>query len=256
MYRILFRHSDFLKLPEDHQLFLIRLAHVADDLRHVFYLCVAAERGTHSRSADERKLALHQLLFGVRLVYSLLYEGWKVIDSAWNGKALGKAWNSKLSDKARTGLAFLGKYFAQPNLSRTIRDNFGFHYLPDQLQEPLARAPNRSDELITGKYSGNIFYPFAEEIRSLALLQAAVPPESGKLWGENASEADIREAAIRLYEGYMAVREAFDAFANHVLVTMVKSLPYKTEKFVVPRVTKLSEMSPVLFVEEPNASKT
>lgn len=92
VYRILFRHSDFRQLPEEYQLFFIRLAHVADDLRHVFYLCVAAERGTHSSSSDERKLAVHQLLFGVRLIYSILYEGWNVIDSAWNGQALGRAW--------------------------------------------------------------------------------------------------------------------------------------------------------------------
>jgi len=36
IYRILFRHSDFRQLPEEHQLFFIRLAHVADDLRQSF----------------------------------------------------------------------------------------------------------------------------------------------------------------------------------------------------------------------------
>jgi hypothetical protein len=195
---------------------------------------------------------MHQLLFGVRLVYSILYEGWKVIDSAWNGQALGRAWNSQLSDEARSGLAFLGRYFAQPNLSRTIRDNFGFHYLADLLRGPLAHTANRSDEIVTGKRSANIFYPFAEEIRTLALLQATVPEQRGRLWDHRASEEDMRQAAIRLYEAYRPVQEAFDAFANHVLVKMVKSLPYQTEEFTPPHVAKLSEMSSVLFVEEPS----
>src|SRR2546427_2851903 len=95
LYRIKFNHSDFRGMSEEDQLFFVRLAHVADDLRHVFYLCVAAEKGTHSDSADERRLALHQLLFGVRLVYSILYEGWKVVKDTW-AQGLGRTWNSRL----------------------------------------------------------------------------------------------------------------------------------------------------------------
>jgi hypothetical protein len=250
LYRILFRHSDFRQLPEEQQLFFIRLAHVADDLRHVFYLCVAAERGMHSRSSDERKLALHQLLFGVRLVYSILYEGWNVISSVWNEQGFRTRWRWQVSDEAREGLSFLGRYFANENLSRTIRNKFGFHYDVDQLREPLARASERTDEIMSGKQNGNIFYTFAEEIRSIALLRAAVQEESGTLWDDNATEANVRQAAIRLYEAYMPVRKAFEAFANDVLVKIVKSLPRKIEKFTPPRVIKFSEMSPVLFVQE------
>jgi hypothetical protein len=66
LYRIKFDRSEFLKMPEDEQLFFVQLAHVADDLRHVFYLCVAAEKGTRSASPDERKVALHELLFGCK----------------------------------------------------------------------------------------------------------------------------------------------------------------------------------------------
>jgi hypothetical protein len=198
---------------------------------------------------------MHQLLFGVRLIYSILHEGWKVIDSTWNGRALGKTWNSRLSDNAQKGLESLGKYFAQSNLSRTIRNNFGFHYYPELLREPLARISKRNDEVITGGRSANIFYAFAEEIRALALLQATRPPEARKLWDENASEDAILAAAISLYESYGPVRDAFDAFANNVLTQVVKSLPYKTEKFVPTRVTKFARMSPVLFVEEPSTPK-
>jgi hypothetical protein len=109
----------------------------------------------------------------------------------------------------------------------------------------------RTDEIISGKQSGNVFYPFAEEIRALALLQAAVPDQPGSLWDTNASEDDIRQAAIRLYKGYQPVHRAFETFANDVLIKIVKSLHPKTEKFTPPRVTKFSEMSPVLFVQEP-----
>ncbi|HZS18689.1 MAG TPA: hypothetical protein VFA51_12245 [Candidatus Udaeobacter sp.] len=251
LYRITFDHAEFLKLPEAEQLFFVRLAQVMDDLRHVFYLCVSAEKGTRSNSADERKIAMHQLLFGVRLIYSILLEGWKIIDSEWNGRALGKSWHARLSYTARAALDFLGKYFAKPNLARTIRDNFGFHYLRERLAEPLAHVPKAAAEVITGKYSANVFYTLAEQVRSLAMLQATQPNNAPKLWDHNASEDDIRKAAIRLYESFKPVRDAFDTFANGVLTTIVKSLTHKSEKFAIDRHTKFSEMSPVLFVEEP-----
>jgi len=70
--------------------------------------------------------------------------------------------------------------------------------------------PGRADEIVSGKQSGNIFYSFAEEIRAIALLQAAVPHQAGTLSGSNATEANIRKAATRLYEAYIPVRKAFD----------------------------------------------
>jgi hypothetical protein len=94
VYRLRFRYSDFRKLSEEEQLFFVRLAQIADDLRHVFYLCVAAARGSQSGSADERKLGMHQVLFCVRLIYSILNEGWSVIDCDWNGRKLAQTWYS------------------------------------------------------------------------------------------------------------------------------------------------------------------
>lgn len=250
LYRIKFDKDEFLKLPEEDQVFFIQLAQVEDDLRYVFHLCVAAEKGTKSHYAEERKLALHQLLFGVRLIYSILNEGWEVIKERWSEKALGKRWNSRLSDQARDALEFLGRYFAKPNLARTIRHNFGFHYLSDHLREPLPHVPNAAAEIMTGKYNGNVFYSFAEEIRSLAIMQAAAHPDAPKLSDEQASEEDIRAAAIRLYDSFKPVRDAFDRFTNNILVTIVKSLPHTAEKFVPPRITTFKQMWTPLFVEE------
>jgi hypothetical protein len=250
LFRIRFDKEEFLKLPEEDQIFFVQLAQVADDLRHVFFLCVAAEKGTKSPCADERKIALHQLLFGVRLIYSTLNEGWKVTTERWSENALGQRWHPQLSQAAKDALAFLGRYFAKPNLTRTIRDHFGSHYLSDHLREPLAHVPQRAAEIISGKHNGNIFYTLAEEVRALAMLQVAADPDAPKIWDENASESDIRYAAIRLYESFKPVREAFDQFANTVLVTIIKSLPHRTENFAAPAVMNFDEMRTPLFVEE------
>jgi hypothetical protein len=255
LYRLKFDLERFRNLPKEEQLFFIRLAQIANDLRHVSYLAVAAEKGTHSKSSDERKLALHQLLFSVRLIYSIFNEAWVVIKGTWTGKALGKTWYPRLAEEARNGFDFLCKHFGKDNLSHTIRNEFGFHYAPEPLAEPLAHVPSRAAEIISGKYSANIFYTLAEEVRALALIQTANESSDVKVWDKNASEQHVRDAVIRLYEGYRPVREAFDAFANNVLTSMVKSLQPKTEKFAAPRLTRFAEMVPILFVEEPTSQQ-
>ncbi len=251
LFRIEFAQSDFLKLPEQERVFCVSLAQVADDLRHISYLCVTAERGVGSTDADERKLAVHQLMFGVRLIYSVLYEGWQVIDKGWNGQMLGRTWDSRLSDEARSSLAYLGRYMARDNLCRTVRDNFGFHYLPEPLREVVNAASNHPREIISGRHSANVFYPFAEEMRSLAIVQATLPKDAPRLSADTTSKEYLRDAVIKLYESYRPVLEKFEAFANCVLIEVIKSLPYATRSFIPPKVTKFAEMRPVLFVEEP-----
>src|SRR5438874_2245482 len=196
LYRLKFSRDDLLKLPEEDQLFFVQLGQVANDLRYVSYMCATAEKGIRSRSADERKLAKHQLHLGVRLLYSTLHEGWKVIKNSWKANALGKKWHPKLNAEARAGLKFLGRYFAKSsNLSSTIRNEFGYHYPRELLREPLANAPEKAAEILSGARKRNVFYSFAEEIRSLAMLQAALPTGAPKLWDKTASEEDIRAAA-------------------------------------------------------------
>lgn len=254
LYRLKFDLDAFRKLPEEEKLFFIRLAQIADDLRHAFYLAVAAEKGTHSKSPEERKLALHQLLFAVRLIYSFLNEAWVVIKETWMGKALGKRWYPKLTKDGRDGFDFLCKHFGKDNLSHIIRNEFGFHYAPEPLAEPLAHVPDAAAEVISGNHNANVFYTLAEEVRALALIQAANDSSEVKIWDKDASEDHIRAAVIRLYEGFRPVRDAFEVFANEVLVTIVKSLHHKTESFKAPKVTRFSQMVPTLFVEEPSAN--
>ena len=252
LFRIEFAHSEFLKLPKEQREFFVTLAHASDDLRHIFYLCVAAERGTKSTDAEERKLALHQLLFGVRLIYSILHEGWKVIDRSWNGQGLGKTWNDRLNAKAKDGLSYLNRYFnTKDNLCRTIRDHFGFHYLPDYLRGPLNATWNRTEDILSGRHSANIFYSFAEEIRAVAMAQVTRPATAPVLWSGEASEDDLRNAIIKLYESWKPLHDAFADFAKCILPQLVESLPTTTKKFSPTRVTKFAEMNPILFMEEP-----
>jgi hypothetical protein len=250
LYRIKFSYAEFRKLPEDEQLFAVQLAQIANDLRHVFYLALAAENGTHFGSPDERKLALHQLLFAVRLIHSTFHEGWKIINERWNGQVSAKTWYPRLSDKGRNALAYLTEYFGKENLSRRIQNGFGFHYPADTLRKPIEHLPaERPAEIITGKRSSNVFYTFAEQVRALGLLRAA--EKLPKPWDEKASKKEIEAAAIELCHAYRPVRNRFDAFINDLLIAILKPLQPKSERFSARQMTRLASTQPVLFVEEP-----
>ena len=251
MFRVTFSQAEFQKLDPEDQLFVVRLAQVADDLRSVQYVCVAAERGTHSKSPHERQLAMHQLLFGVRLLYSTLHEGYEVIRTSWK-KAHGNRWHSVLSPKGQTALKWLHKYFANKrNLATMIRNSFGFHYSADPLREPVAKYPHDRSDIFTGRHSANVFYPFAEEIRARAMLQAAVPASARKLWDKGVSKVELTAAAVELYSHYRQPLEAFQTFANEFLISAVKTMKPTSKPFTVRRATKFRRMKPILFVEEP-----
>src|SRR4051794_38267701 len=255
LYRIKFSYAEFRKLPEEEQLFAVQLAQIANDLRHVFYQALAAENATHFGSPDERKLALHQLLFAARLVHSTLTEGWRIINERWNGHALAKTWYLRLSDKGRNSLAYLGEYFVKENLSRTIQNGFGFHYPADPMWEGIQHLPGEQPaEIIMGERSGNVFYTFAEQVRALALLQAVQKRQAPNVWDEKASKKEIEAAAIDLCHAYRSVRDAFDAFISDFFVTILQSLQPKSERFSPRETTRLAITRPVLFVEESGPS--
>jgi hypothetical protein len=250
LYRIQFSQGEFAKLAKPEQLFLLRLAHIRNDLRHIFYMCVAAERGTRSESAIERKLVMHQLLFYLRLIYGTLEEAWKVIHSAWDGERLHATLDSLLTPEGKDALRTIKRYFSRTNLARTIRDKFAFHYEDEPLDAPLARRPDdQVCEIITGVQSGNVFHAFAEDIRAEAMLMTVRSEADG--W----SEAEIRASVVKLYEGYQDINRAISKFSDEILVGFTKRIRREASEFTQTRVTDFRKVFPILFVDEESLKK-
>lgn len=250
LYRIEFSQGDFAKLPKPEQIFLLRLANIRNDLRHIFYMCVVAERGTKAGSRIEKKVAVHQLLFYLRLIYGTLEEGWKVIHKAWDGQRLHETLESLLDDDGRNALRTIRRYFSGPNLARTIRDTFAFHYDSDALEPPLARRPSAQVcEIISGMQRGNIFHAFAEDIRAEAMLMTV---RTGQ---EEWSEPEIRSSIIKLYKGYQEIDRAFIKFSDEILVGLTKRIGSKAQPFTQTDLTDFREVRPILFVDEESLKK-
>ena len=80
--------TKFRQLEESEQLFLVRLGQVHNDMRHIRQMVVAAHNGVKTYKGIEQEVALHSLMFAVRLWCGALNEAEDVIQTAWHGSQL------------------------------------------------------------------------------------------------------------------------------------------------------------------------
>ena len=64
----------FRQLEESEQLFLVRLGQVHNDMRRIRQMVVSAHNGVKAYKGIEHEIALHSLIFAVRLSCGVLNE--------------------------------------------------------------------------------------------------------------------------------------------------------------------------------------
>jgi len=109
------------------------------------------------------------LLF-IRLLAGKLNESWILLEHKYFGSALSKKYDSKLDDEAKKVFQKLRKYFGSENACNKIRNQFAFHYSPDEL---AAILPMMTDELhayLQRDAAPNNLFAFSETLLAQALL--------------------------------------------------------------------------------------
>jgi hypothetical protein len=66
--------TKFRQLEESQQLFLVRLGQVHNDMRHIREMVISAHNGVKAYQGLEHEIALHSLIFAVRLWCGVLNE--------------------------------------------------------------------------------------------------------------------------------------------------------------------------------------
>jgi hypothetical protein len=162
--------TKFRLLEDSEQLFLVRLGQIHNDIRHIRQMVVTAHNGVKAYNRIEHEIALHSLIFAVRLWCGALNEAERVIRTAWYDSQLSKDMQSKLDADASHALKRFQQYFAKDNLVRTVRDKFAFHYDRDIIASTLRQRIAGDYTFVTSERSGNIFYNFAESVRYASML--------------------------------------------------------------------------------------
>jgi len=243
-----FTAAHFSNLPKSERLFFVRLANVANDLRHVQLLTVREIQATKECSGVEQEIALHHMIFGLRHWYAILNEAWRVVVSGWSGRRLGNKFYPKLS-KGKKAFDDLRRYFSGKNLVRTIRDHFASHYeigyLPRVLDE---LTPSDEFHFVSSEHSVNTFYSVAEKVRNVALIATAdeVGDDETKSW----NEARARVAIRKLYAEAGRITEKLDSFLGDLLPLILEPCSVQASSFISDAISDSEVCCSMIFVDE------
>jgi hypothetical protein len=247
LYRVSFAADKFAALPSTDQLFFVRLAQARNDIRHIQNLMIAGVQAVDVHTGIDQKLAMHQLLFSVRLVYSAIYEAWCIVKSDW--AALEPAYASRLKHKASAALDELKNYFGVKNLVKQVRNKFASHYDAKVIAVGLAQmAGKEGQSLVTSEGIGNVFYLSAEDVRNVSVL-GLVDPSLLQPGGFNASKAQT--AVRKLYDEALHVLALLSDFSDGALLLIaVQCAPTKPELVLSAAISDPQTAQSVIFVDE------
>jgi hypothetical protein len=226
----------FGRLQDPEQLFLVRLGQIHNDMRHVRQMVVSAHNGVKAYKGIEHEIALHSLIFAVRLWCGVLNEAEDVIQTEWHGSRLSAKMHPRLDDEAKCALKAFQRYFAKRNLVRVVRDKFASHYDRDCVATALKRVSGNYT-FVTSERSGNIFYNFSEAVRHAAMLE-----EVGSL--------DPRVASNPLYRDLGRLHDWFMTFSHAIMLAITESCGIRVATFVSTAVVNQAERLPTIFVDE------
>lgn len=227
----------FRQLEESEQLFLVRLGQVHNDMRYVRQMVVIAHNGVKTYEGIEKEIALHSLIFAVRLWCGVLNEAEDVIQTAWHGSQLSAKMHKDLDVDAIYALKRFQRYFAKDNLVRTVRDRFASHYDRDSIAASLRDRIVGDYTFVASERSGNIFYNFAEAIRYASLL-------------DQVGALDPRIASNPLYRDLGQLHDWFMTFSHAIMVAITEKCGVRAESFTSAAVVNLAERLPTIFVNE------
>lgn len=165
-----FDQSKLLLLPEDERTLYFSLGHAANEVNALTKLLYWASNGLARNEAEQHGCEALELLF-IQLLAGKLNESYNLLNKKYSGVGLSKKYDSKLDDAAKESLQRLKRYFGPENACNKIRNNFAFHYCPNEL---AATLPTLTDELhayLQRDAAPNNLFAFSETLLSQALLE-------------------------------------------------------------------------------------
>lgn len=165
------------RIPVAERRLFILVAHAANELNALaklfhFAASSASEHGLIGQAENAQALVLARVLTGK------IYEFWKLLQISFFGAQLSKEYEGLMDADAAESLNELKRYFGRDNLISMVRNEFAFHYSPEQIDSGY-RALVDGDplQLYLAKRNVNTLYAFADTIAGRAMLEAIQPGE-------------------------------------------------------------------------------
>lgn len=162
--------SRLLLLPEDDRTLYFSLGHAANEVNMLAKLLYWSSNGLARNEAEQRGCEALELLF-IQLLAGKLHESWVLLDHKYFGTKLSKKYDSKLDNEANESFQKLKRYFGSENACNKIRNQFAFHYCPDELTATLTTTTDELHAYLQRDAAPNNLFAFSEILLTQALLE-------------------------------------------------------------------------------------
>ncbi|MEA3459439.1 MAG: hypothetical protein U9R11_01990 [Chloroflexota bacterium] len=157
--------------PEERSLFL-SIAHLVNEINALHKLVLWASDFSSGNEVEVHGQVSLTLML-LKLLAGKLKEGHKLLRKRFYGTAVSRDYEPSLRQEGRDALAEIKKYFGRSNNNvNYIRNNYAFHYSPDELDAVLPHVPEDLELYVESGGSANNLYYFAEVLAGRALLRS------------------------------------------------------------------------------------
>lgn len=172
IYRHQLSRQALLATPDPDLNFLFAACHLANELNILHKLTHWTFSGALEAPTSVREGQMAQAMFLFRLLAGKLNEGHEMLRKAYWGTKISKIYDSHLRDEAKSSLEGIKRYFDQSDcLVRRVRNDFAFHYSPQDFASTLRNLPEGEDlTYYPSDTFNNVLYYFAEVTAVTSML--------------------------------------------------------------------------------------
>lgn len=187
--------------------FFLVMAHLVNEINALNKLILWSHTYPTQNNAEENgKVSLTFIL--LRLLAGKLNEGNEQLHKNFYGSKISKDYVPALSAVGQEALSQIKRYFNGTNSITHIRNNYAFHYSPEELDSVLPTVPEELEIYLSDGGGANTLYYFAEVLANRAILNTI-------------NEEDGFSAYKKLVEELPLVAKWFLDFAESLLVAFI-----------------------------------
>lgn len=164
-----FDKDKLLLLPPSERTLYFALGHAVNETNALAKMLYWASNGLARNEAEKRGRGTLELLF-IRLLAGKLNESWILLYQKYFGTGLSRKYESKLDDVAKESFQKLRRYFSSENACNKIRNQFAFHYSPEELAATLPAVTDELHAYLQRDAAPNNLFAFSESLLAEALL--------------------------------------------------------------------------------------
>ncbi len=171
IYKVKFSKEKLSELPADECALFLSLAHLSNEIVALDKLIIwSFDFTTDDEAISNGQSVLTMML--IKILSGKLKEGYDLLTKKFFGTKLSREYEHSLPEDCKDSLVNLKRYFSNRNAINTVRNNYAFHYAPDELKAALPNTPEDLFLYFEEGQQGNTLNFFADAIANHALLKS------------------------------------------------------------------------------------